>query len=172
MQRSRSRFRAFGGRIEFRGVDFSYNDRTSVLSGFNLTIPAGQTVAVVGHTGAGKSTLAKLIARFYEFQGGQLLVDDQDIRTFDLGDYHRQLGIVPQVPFLFSGTVAENIRYARPDAGDEEVVEVALRIGVATGLKYCPMACRPRWEKRGAVFRWASASWWRWRACCYRTHRS
>ena len=110
-------------------MDFGYNETSPVLSKFNLIIPAGQTVAVVGHTGAGKTTLAKLIARFYEFQGGQLRIDDLDIRSFDLGDYHRQLGIVPQVPFLFSGTVAENIRYARPDSSDEAVAEVARSIG-------------------------------------------
>src|SRR5260221_4828363 len=107
---------SLAGRIEFRHLDFRYSSSQSVLTDFSLTIPAGQTVAFVGHTGAGKSSLAKLIARFYEFQGGQLLIDGQDIRTFDLGSYRRHLGIVPQVPFLFSGTVAENIRYARPDA--------------------------------------------------------
>ena len=75
----------------------------------------------MGHTGAGKSSLAKLIARFYEFQCGQLLIDGQDIRTFDLRDYRRQLGIVSQSPFLFAGTVAENIRYAGPEISDAEI---------------------------------------------------
>jgi ATP-binding cassette subfamily B protein len=126
------------GRIEFRDVDFSYVDNSPVLRQFNLVIPAGQTVAVVGHTGAGKTTLTKLIARFYEFQGGQLRIDDQDIRSLDLGDYHRQLGIVPQIPFLFSGTVTENIRYARPDSSDEAVAEVAQRISGGDWLDALP----------------------------------
>ncbi len=92
-----------------------------VLRDFDLTIRAGETVALVGHTGAGKSTLGKLVARFYEFQEGQLLIDGQDIRTLDLRAYRRHLGVVPQAPFLFSGTVRDNIRYARPEASDEDV---------------------------------------------------
>ena len=117
------------GRIEFRNVSFRYTEQEQVLHRFNLIIPAGQTVALVGHTGAGKSSLGKLVARFYEFQDGQLLIDDQDIRTFDLASYRRRLGIVPQTPFLFSGTVADNIRYARPDASDDDVRAVAEQIG-------------------------------------------
>lgn len=117
------------GRIEFRNVAFRYTEQEQVLNQFNLTIPAGQTVALVGHTGAGKSSLGKLVARFYEFQDGQLLIDDQDIRTFDLASYRRRLGIVPQTPFLFSGSVADNIRYARPDASDDDVRAVAEQIG-------------------------------------------
>ncbi len=117
------------GRIEFRNVSFRYTEQEQVLHHFNLIIPAGQTVALVGHTGAGKSSLGKLVARFYEFQAGQLLIDDQDIRTFNLASYRRRLGIVPQTPFLFSGTVAENIRYARPEATDDEVRAVAAQIG-------------------------------------------
>jgi ABC-type multidrug transport system fused ATPase/permease subunit len=117
------------GRIEFRNVSFRYTEQEQVLRHFNLVIPAGQTVALVGHTGAGKSSLGKLVARFYEFQNGQILIDDQDIRTFDLASYRRRLGIVPQTPFLFSGTVADNIRYARPDASDDEVCAVAAQIG-------------------------------------------
>ncbi len=117
------------GSIDFANVDFRYTDQQSVLERFTLSIPAGQTLAIVGHTGAGKSTLAKLIARFYEFQGGQILIDGLDIRDFDLAAYHRQLGIVPQIPFLFSGTVADNIRYARTEADDSEVVAAAWRIG-------------------------------------------
>jgi ABC-type multidrug transport system fused ATPase/permease subunit len=126
------------GKIEFRHVFFSYDQRQSVLTDFNLTIRAGETVAFVGHTGAGKSSLGKLIARFYEFQGGEILIDDQDIRTFDLSSYHHQLGIVPQIPFLFSGTVADNIRYARPGATDEEIEQIAQRIGEGDWLEALP----------------------------------
>ena len=126
------------GKIEFQHVFFSYDQRQSVLTDFSLTIRAGETIAFVGHTGAGKSSLGKLIARFYEFQGGEILIDDQDIRTFDLQAYHRQLGIVPQIPFLFSGTVADNIRYARPDATDEEIERIAQRIGEGDWLEALP----------------------------------
>ncbi len=87
-----------------------------MLDDFSLTIEAGETVAFVGHTGAGKSTLGRLVARFYEFEDGELLIDGHDIRSFNLPSYRRQLGVVPQSPFLFSGTIADNIRYARPDA--------------------------------------------------------
>ena len=126
------------GRIEMRNLDFRYTSSQHVLRDFNLTIPAGQTVAFVGHTGAGKSSLGKLVARFYEFQGGKLLIDDRDIRAFDLHAYRRQLGIVPQTPFLFSGTVAENIRYARPEATVAEVERVAREIGNGDWLEALP----------------------------------
>ena len=126
------------GRIEFKDVFFQYTEQQTVLAGFNLTIKAGETVALVGHTGAGKSSLGKLVARFYEFQGGEILIDGRDIRTFDLHAYHRRLGIVPQVPFLFSGTVADNIRYARPQATDEEVAAVAQNIGWGDWLEALP----------------------------------
>jgi ATP-binding cassette, subfamily B, bacterial len=126
------------GEIEFKNLFFSYDDRQTVLPDFSLTMHPGETVAFVGHTGAGKSSIAKLVARFYEFQGGELLIDDRDIRSFDLHDYHRRLGIVPQVPFLFSGTVADNIRYARPDANREQVEAVAQRIGGGDWLEALP----------------------------------
>ncbi|MGH2516135.1 MAG: ABC transporter ATP-binding protein, partial [Ktedonobacterales bacterium] len=119
------------GRIEFRNFDFRYSASEPVFTNFSLTIPAGETLALVGHTGAGKSSIAKLIARFYEFQGGKLLIDGRDIRSFDLSTYRKHLGIVPQTPFLFSGTVADNIRYARPEASDAEVAEVARAISQA-----------------------------------------
>lgn len=120
---------AIAGRIEYRNLAFRYTEQEQVLKRFNLTIPAGQTVALVGHTGAGKSSLGKLVARFYEYQDGDLLIDGKDIRTFDLTSYRRQLGIVPQTPFLFSGTVADNIRYTKQGASDEEVRAAAARIG-------------------------------------------
>jgi ABC-type multidrug transport system fused ATPase/permease subunit len=126
------------GKIEFRRMLFSYDDRQNVLAGFDLTIQPGETIAIVGHTGAGKSSLAKLIARFYEYQGGELLIDDRDIRSFELSSYHRRLGIVPQSPFLFSGTVTENIRYARPTASDAEVEAIARSIGQGDWLEALP----------------------------------
>ncbi len=126
------------GRIEFKELDFHYTEQETVLSRFNMIIEAGETVALVGHTGAGKSSLGKLVARFYEFQAGQLLIDGQDIRTFDLGSYHRHLGIVPQTPFLFSGTVADNIRYAKPEATSNEVKAIAEQIGGGDWLDALP----------------------------------
>jgi ABC-type multidrug transport system fused ATPase/permease subunit len=126
------------GRVEFRHLDFRYTTKEQVLNDFSLTIQAGETLALVGHTGAGKSSLGKLVARFYEFQGGQLLVDGQDIRTFNLHSYRRQLGIVPQTPFLFAGTVADNIRYGKPEATDEEVDAVASRVGGGDWLAALP----------------------------------
>jgi len=97
-----------------------------------------ETLAIVGHTGAGKTSIAKLIARFYEFQGGHIYIDGLDVRSFNLTDYHHQLGIVNQVPFLFSGTVAENIRYAREEASDASIIELARKIGNGEWLDNLP----------------------------------
>src|SRR5512140_199916 len=113
------------GEICFDHLQFQYTDTEEVLPDFSLCIQPGENLALVGHTGAGKSSIAKLIARFYEFQEGQLLIDGHDIRTLDLQQYRRQLGIVSQVPFLFSGTVADNVRYAAPEASDEEMLGMA-----------------------------------------------
>lgn len=118
------------GAIRFEHVWFSYADKAPVLCDFNLSIQPGETIALVGHTGAGKSSIAKLIARFYEFQQGRILIDGMDIRTFDLNHYRSQLGIVSQVPFLFAGTVAENICYACPDEQTyREIQRIARQIG-------------------------------------------
>jgi ABC-type multidrug transport system fused ATPase/permease subunit len=116
------------GRIEFRDVTFEYQPGHPVLRNFSVTIEAAQTVALVGHTGAGKSTLGKLISRFYEFSGGEILIDGQDIRTLDLGAYRRQVGVVPQTPFLFAGTVAQNISYPRPDATPAQIEAAAAAV--------------------------------------------
>jgi ABC-type multidrug transport system fused ATPase/permease subunit len=118
------------GEIELRGVQFSYGeDSAPALDGIDLHVPAGQTVALVGETGAGKSTFAKLVARFYDPQEGQVLVDGHDLRDLSSSALRRQLGIVPQEGFLFSGTVQENIAFGRPDASDEEIREAAATVG-------------------------------------------
>ncbi len=126
------------GEVCFEHLNFRYTDKEPVLSDFNLCIRPGETLAFVGHTGAGKSSIAKLIARFYEFQEGRLTIDGLDIRTFDLHQYRRQLGIVSQVPFLFSGTVADNIRYALPSVTDAEIQLMAHRIGDGEWLETLP----------------------------------
>ncbi len=129
---------ALSGEIEFQDLGFRYSEQETVLSGFNLHIQPGETVALVGHTGAGKSSLAKLIARFYEYQSGRLLIDGRDIRTFNLRDYRSRLGIVSQMPFLFAGTVADNIRYARPATTDAEIEALARQIGRGDWLATLP----------------------------------
>jgi len=137
------------GRIQFDDVHFRYADNEPVLTHFSLVVQPGETLALVGHTGAGKSSIAKLIARFYEFQQGRLLVDGHDIRTFDLAQYRRQLGIVSQAPFLFSGTVADNIRYAAPHASDEEILQMARRVGEGEWLETLPDGIQTQVGERG-----------------------
>jgi ATP-binding cassette subfamily B protein len=117
------------GKIEFRDVCFSYSEKESVLCNFSLTIHPGETAALVGHTGAGKSSIIRLITRFYEYQEGTILIDDSDIRELDLHHFRTFIGLVPQDPFLFSGTVAENIKYACPDAADDDVKWAASHVG-------------------------------------------
>ena len=141
---------ALRGEITFKNVDFSYTEQEQVLEDFSLHIPAGQSIALVGHTGAGKSSIIKLIARFYEFQAGVICVDGYDIRDFDLDDYRKQLGIVSQVPFLFSGTVADNIRYGRPGASDAEIAALAQRIGEGEWLETLPDGLDSEVGERGS----------------------
>jgi ABC-type multidrug transport system fused ATPase/permease subunit len=126
------------GDLTFNHVHFRYTDKEIVLPDFSLDIQAGETVALVGHTGAGKSSIAKLVTRYYEFQDGQLLVDGRDIRCLDLSQFRRQIGIVPQEPFLFTGTVRDNIRYGQPEATDEQVFQAALHIGNGDWLDGLP----------------------------------
>jgi len=116
------------GEIHFEELRFSYVPEEIVLPSFSLTIAPGETLALVGHTGAGKTSIANLISRFYEFQGGSLQIDGHDIRTLDLAHFRRTMGLVPQEPYLFSGSVADNIRYSLPDASDEQVARAAMQI--------------------------------------------
>jgi ATP-binding cassette, subfamily B, bacterial len=126
------------GAITFDQVDFAYREGEPVLHGFSLRLKPGETVALVGHTGSGKSSIARLVARFYEFQGGRILIDGVDIRSLDLADYRARLGIVTQSPFLFDGSVRENIRYGRPTASDPEVLAAARRVGGGDWLTSLP----------------------------------
>ncbi len=137
------------GDILFENIVFRYTERETVLNGFSLHIQPGENVALVGHTGAGKSSIAKLVARFYEFQEGRLEVDGRDIRTLDLAQYRRQLGIVSQIPFLFAGSVAENIRYARPEIREAEILELAGKIGDGEWLETLPDGLETQVGERG-----------------------
>ena len=117
------------GRLQLDRVTFAYRD-DPVLHAIEIDVPAGGCIAMVGESGGGKSTTARLIARFYDPDEGSVLVDGVDLRDVKLRSYRRQLGVVLQDPFLFSGTVADNIRFGRPDATDEEVLSVARAVGV------------------------------------------
>ncbi len=118
------------GRVEFRDVTFGYTPEQPVLHGLNLRIEAGQTVAIVGPTGAGKSTIAGLLTRFYDVDQGTVLIDDRDVRAVTQHSLRSQIGVVPQDPFLFTGTVRDNIRYGRLEASDEEVEAAASAVGL------------------------------------------
>ena len=137
------------GDIQFKDLCFRYTDQEQVLDTFNLHIQPGETVALVGHTGSGKSSIARLIARFYEFQEGDLLIDGRDLRTFDLEAYRMQLGIVSQSPFLFSGSVIENIRYALPDATENDIYNLARQIGNGGWLDTLPDGLQTQVGERG-----------------------
>ena len=117
------------GHVRFEDVHFAYGRGTEVLHGIDLDVPAGTTVALVGHTGAGKSTIAKLLARFYEPTSGRITIDGVDLNDVAQDSLRHQLGIVPQEGFLFAGTVAENIAFGKPDANPEEIVRAAQTVG-------------------------------------------
>jgi ATP-binding cassette, subfamily B, bacterial len=117
------------GHVRFEHVQFGYADGPDVLPDLDLDVPAGTTAALVGHTGAGKSTIAKLLARFYDPRGGGITIDGIDLRDVTQSSLRRQLGIVPQEGFLFAGTVAENIAFGRPDAPGGEIVRAAQAVG-------------------------------------------
>ncbi|MEU4498725.1 ABC transporter ATP-binding protein [Streptomyces sp. NPDC023998] len=117
------------GEIAFENVDFAYGDDEAALNSIDLRIPAGQTVAFVGETGAGKSTLVKLVARFYDPTGGRVTADGTDLRELDLTAYRHRLGVVPQEAYLFAGTVRDAIAYGRPGASDAEVEAAARAVG-------------------------------------------
>ena len=127
------------GQIELRDVHFGYaSQRTEAIRGVDLSVRPGETVAFVGQTGAGKSTLVKLIARFYDATSGRVLIDGRDVREYDLPAYRQQLGVVPQESYLFAGTVRDAIAYGRPDATDAEVEAAARGVGAIDMISRLP----------------------------------
>jgi ABC-type multidrug transport system fused ATPase/permease subunit len=137
------------GRVELRDVTFAY-DRTPVLTDLSLIIPAGETVALVGTTGAGKSTLAKLVSRFYDPIEGQVLIDGHDLRAVTMGSLRDQLAIVPQEGHLFAGTVAENLAFGRPDATDDELRAAADAVGATGFIEALPDGFDTRINDKGS----------------------
>ena len=138
------------GDIRFNDVSFSYEDDLTVLNNISLHIEAGKTISFVGPTGAGKSTIAKLICRFYDPTRGSITLDNINLKDISLQSLHRQLGIVPQEPFLFHGTIKENILFARPDATDEEVVEACKAVGSEDMIKRLPEGLETHCHERGS----------------------
>jgi ABC-type multidrug transport system fused ATPase/permease subunit len=117
------------GKIEFHQVSFAYKPGAEVLHDINLTINPGETVAIVGRTGAGKSSLVNLSTRFYEVDKGEVTIDDYDVRSVTQQSLRQQIGIIPQDPFLFSGSIEDNIRYGRMEASRDEVIKAAKTVG-------------------------------------------
>jgi len=138
------------GEIVFDRVSFRYApDAPDAVSGIDLVIPPGQTVALVGETGAGKSTLVKLVSRFYDVTGGTVRVDGVDVRAYDLAGYRHRLGVVPQEASLFPGTVADTIAYGRPDATEAEIEAAARAVGAHEMIARLPGGYRHRVDERG-----------------------
>ncbi|WP_433803792.1 ABC transporter ATP-binding protein [Actinomycetospora sp. CA-084318] len=139
------------GEVELRDVGFSYagSDGAPALSDVSLHVPAGRTVALVGATGAGKSTVVKLVARFYDATRGSVLVDGVDVRDYDLAGLRRRLGVVPQEAHLFVGDVASNIAYGRPDATPAQIEEAARRVGALDVVRSLPAGFRQPVGERG-----------------------
>ncbi|MFX0028012.1 MAG: ABC transporter ATP-binding protein [Candidatus Hermodarchaeota archaeon] len=137
------------GEIKFENVDFSYNSDEWVFKGLNLKIEKGEKVAIVGHTGSGKTSLVSLLARYYEFQGGSIKIDGIDIRDMTLESYRKNLGIVQQDVFLFSGAIEENIRYGRQDASEEDLWKAITAVHADELIEYLPEGLKTQVGERG-----------------------
>ena len=137
------------GEIEFKNVDFQYKQNEWVLRNFNLKVKDGEKLAIVGHTGAGKTSLIALINRLYEFQNGIIEIDGEDIRNLQLDSYRKMIGTVQQDVFLFSGTIEENIRYGKPDATDEELLNAIKTVHAEEIIEYLPEGLNTHVGERG-----------------------
>ncbi|WP_326558314.1 ABC transporter ATP-binding protein [Micromonospora sp. NBC_01796] len=138
-----------GGEIEFDDVTFGYDPTRPVLRGISLRIAAGETVACVGPTGAGKSTLAKLVTRLYDPDAGRVLIDGHDLRDVTLASLRRQIGVVPQEPFLFAGSIRDNVAFARPEATDDEVWAAVDAVGLRDLVERSPQGLATPLHERG-----------------------
>lgn len=139
------------GGIQFEKAVFSYDNKRTALKGINLEIKAGQTVALVGHTGSGKTTIANLISRFYDPTSGKVLVDGYDLKEVSLGSLRKHISIVLQDTFIFSGTIFDNIRFGRPDATDDEVKAAAEAVGASDFIEKLPSGYQTEVEERGNI---------------------
>jgi len=137
------------GAIRFEHVTFGYDPERPVLRDIKLTIAAGETFALVGPTGAGKSTIAKLVVRFHDPTSGRVLIDGHDLHGVTLTSLRRQLGVVPQEPFLFSGSIRDNVAFTRPDASDEEVLEACAAVGIDDLVARLPDGIHTPCHERG-----------------------
>jgi ATP-binding cassette subfamily B protein len=138
------------GKIVFNKVTFGYDPNNLVLKDLNIHVEPGETLAIVGPTGAGKSTIAKLLSRFYELQKGTVTVDGWDVRKVTLNSLHKQMGIVLQEPFLFSGTIMQNIKYGKLDATYSEVEQVAKIVGIHKFISSLPQGYNTNVGERGS----------------------
>ncbi|UII57236.1 ABC transporter ATP-binding protein/permease [Cytobacillus spongiae] len=139
------------GQIKFEDVAFSYDEKRTALKGVNLEITAGQTVALVGHTGSGKTTIANLISRFYDPTSGKVKVDGIDLQEVSLSSLRHQISVVLQDTFIFSGTIIENIRFGRPDATDDDIVSAAKAVGAHDFIIKLPNGYETEVEERGNI---------------------
>jgi ATP-binding cassette subfamily B multidrug efflux pump len=150
-QRGATRLGTLHGEVQFKNVSFSYDGETEVLKDISLNAQPGQMVALVGPTGAGKSSIIKLLGRYYDVTAGQILVDGHDVRDVALADLRRQMGVVLQETFLFSGSVMDNVRYGRLTATDEEVVAAAKAVGAHEFIAKLPQGYDTEIEEGGAI---------------------
>jgi len=139
------------GEIEFKNLSFRYDKAKLVFDNFSLKVNPGESIALVGHTGAGKSSIAKLISRFYEFQGGDIIVDGKSIRDYDLKEYRKRIGIIPQTPFLWADTVENNIKYGRESATKEEVIKALDISGGSEWIESLPDGLETNIRERGSL---------------------
>ncbi|WP_407267890.1 ABC transporter ATP-binding protein [Radiobacillus sp. PE A8.2] len=140
-----------GGNVTFDKVGFSYETNRTALTDFTLQVEAGETVALVGHTGSGKTTVVNLLCRFYDTSSGRILIDNQDITKVTINSLRRNISLVMQDAFLFSGTIMENIRYGRLDASDDEVMEAAKAVQADSFIKQLPNGYETEVEERGKM---------------------